>query len=349
MVSFANTQFSNQVMFEDKDVNKRRFKGWCAKDAKGLNKPMINGSAIFRKSNFFYQNLKDAGHPYMVRWFAAFGDELCEDVMNIIAGFAFYGSTFPKFRLLKEMKANRLFDETLTLGMDLKLNVEGKAFRSLNKRMLDFDWRYADKFNRLSVPYMENLMLNGNGEERWNFCKRIFDAEKDGDEDDLKYIKPILFAWVSLKIQERKENQRRRFAAVLNDGYGRYVEQRFDENNCFRKRWKYPNGRKKKETECDKMTYIPRKELGGSGERWFYPKYLDCGNMMTKKEVLMRIDNERIDNFFGINLKAKPLPFLLWYFMTEGTKVYCIKRLDKALAEGDAENIVKYQRYTWLL
>jgi hypothetical protein len=126
-----------------------------------LTKPKVNGYAVHRCSNFFYKRLLESEHPFMVRWFAAFeGTGLCDDVVNIIAGYCFYRTTFPKVSLLTEAQDLSYFN--YISGYVSRNDIDSDKLLSMTiwsdlRYKLSTLSRYDDEFEKLSLPFLQQL------------------------------------------------------------------------------------------------------------------------------------------------------------------------------------------------
>ena len=287
-------------------------------------------------------------HPYVVRWWNAFeGTGLCNDVINIIAGYCFYGLSFPNAEYFDEMRATGLFEIGGRILINKTITLRDSC--GIKNKMDNFTYKYMRRLNEKSIVVVEKI-FEGGLEERWNFCVRLMDLE-DNDfgynvsKQRMKWYKPIVVAYVAAKIQLVKETKRKNIAYILREGFDYYKERCFTKDHYKIKRWENPNGRKKKETICDTWTCN-----GVDDKVWCYPKYNNLDNTLSKDDLIQRIEDERKDGIIIDDTSLnKSVKFLTWYYMTEGKKMYQYKALKKAVKIGDIKDVVKYSMFAHLL
>ena len=310
-------------------------------------------------SKHFYQRLKDDGHPYVVRWWDTLvGLGLCDDVINIIAGYCFHKSTFPKVELMREMVGIGVFGH-YKRPFQSKPN-EG-AFVGVN---VEVALHYFD-VGKASIPYLDKLFGDSDDATKWLYCCNTlskvgyhFDTK---NEYELKMLKPYVISCFTQKILSLKSQKIQRLWAVLRKGIEGYEERHF-KKDIFRARWRHPDGRyKHKEGEATALTDFwgtsrndacrikIYADIKSKDCKWVKPCYLDDVSgvrKLSKKQVLERLFIEckngnikemppyklgfRIDedgNSHNTFKSHKHIDFLLWYYMTEGTKTFDLAML----------------------
>ena len=317
-------------------------------------------------SKYFYQNLKDDGHPYMVRWFAAFGDYLCEDIINIIAGYCFHNSTFPKVELMREMVGIGVFGH---YKRPFEYKPKENAFIGVNVQVA---LHYFD-VGKASIPYLDKLFGDSDDATKWLYCCNTlskvgyyFDTK---NEYELKMIKRYILSCFTQKILSLKSKKIYRLWAVLRKGIEGYEERRF-KKDIFRARWKKPDGRyKHKEGEATTLTDFwgtsrndacrikIYADIKSKDCKWVKPCYLEDVSgvrKLSKKQILERLFTEckkgnikemppyklgfRIDedgNSHNTFTSHKSIDYLLWYYMTEGTKTFDLAMMKRHLKKGE--------------
>ena len=325
--------------------------------------------AIKNKGNskYFYQNLKDSGHPYLVRWFEAFvGTGLYDDIINIIASFAFYKRTFPMVKLYDEINFKGYYEEFSgnKVGM-----AAARAYYygivpyysndyDVFKRFIDkWGYTFESDFKKVSLPFLERLFLKDPKTIfEWinNFaCKSVHNCfdyptgncwrDMNGDFSSIRF--ETLATYINNFVQQKyfvdKKIKIQNIARRLSTPNSHFD---YRVRDIFLKRWKTKDGRKKPKTDADVYFY-------NGDNKMFYPRYIDSEYHQTKSETLSMIKKEVECGNMNVNLKSlngKSAKFLRWVLMTEGSKIDDYNELKIAIKKCDVAIIKKYQHLSHL-
>ena len=275
-------------------------------------RPMVNG-ACKRRSKFFYLKLLDMGHPYMVRWFDAFDGLFCDDIINIIAYWCFYKSSFPKVELYDEMKIKGLFTHSMKY---ISFNEYGYHFTNESLWWCEIQTLNAynfDKFDSKPIYFLEKVFS-------WDLVKCFYwcnDILKLGysvaDKDTLrtKFLMPIIVSFMLKRLIYTRHRKTKNLSDRLNGRVSRFEV----DNDAFKEIWHYGKSTRRDNDLTDTKIY------DAQGENGYFPRYISGGfGILDKKQLIETIDKQRK---FGIikdtsPIKSKKVKFLRWYLRTSG-------------------------------
>jgi hypothetical protein len=290
----------------------------------------------------------------MVRWFAAFeGTGLCDDVVNIIAGYCFYRTTFPKVSLLTEAQDLSYFN--YISGYVSRNDIDSDKLLSMTiwsdlRYKLSTLSRYDDEFEKLSLPFLQQLFRKDyHTIFKW-CCKYLqidfpnhhcFNVDGMFSEHRYNTVMPIVVAAFMNKYNNVKMKKINDIAKKLK--VGNLYDDEFEKFTCFKKVWKKDAtlSRKRPSTSCDKLWYrIDGKPV--------YCRYLDgVDYCYDKKELLSVIEKQMARNIIQGDksfLKGKTMKFLRWYLMTDGKQIFDYIDLKKAIKTCDMATVERISK-----
>ena len=326
------------------------------------------------KGNFFYFNLKEQGHPYYVRWFAAFDDKLNDDVINIIANYTFgdtNSTSNPKTNLLEEARLLGLFTKHSIIPRNINsldpsndhLMVLGasKKYDEITKLTYQ-SWDVKTHFKRLkkySIPFLTKIM-NADLNTRFEWCIDVFsirDKVMKYSTLKLQLFKAPFVAWVYTLTQHIIGRKIILLSTALKVGYLKHFE---PNNKCaFRKEWDTLEAMKSKGyTCCDELTFAGAPTTTQAQLKMVYPKYIQSTFIFTKPQLINAIQNKinldiittPVRGISGqiVRLEGLKVRFLRWYMMTEGAYMDDYYALRLAIVRCDVEEMAKYPKLTHL-